>query len=111
MWQVGHKTADEYGRLALETAKAMKLVDPTIELVACGSSNANMPTFPEWEATTLDHTYEEVDYLSLHQYYGNRSGDSANYLAKTLEMDQFIKTVISTCDYIKAKKRSKRRCT
>ncbi|MEK4566048.1 alpha-N-arabinofuranosidase [Alkalihalobacillus sp. FSL R5-0424] len=107
-WQVGHKTADEYGRLALETAKAMKLVDPTIELVACGSSNANMPTFPEWEATTLDHTYEEVDYLSLHQYYGNRSGDSANYLAKTLEMDQFIKTVISTCDYIKAKKRSKK---
>ena len=67
-----------------------------------------MPTFPEWEATTLEHTYEEVDYLSLHQYYGNRSGDTANYLAKTLEMDDFIKTVTATCDYIKAKKRSKK---
>lgn len=107
-WQVGHKTAEEYGRLALETGKAMKLVDPTIELVSCGSSNTKMPTFPEWEATTLDHTYEVADYVSLHQYYGNREGDTANYLAKSMDMDHFIKTVISTCDYIKAKKRSKK---
>ena len=53
-WQIGHKTADEYGRLAAETAKAMRLVDPTIELVACGSSTAAMPTFGTWEATVLD---------------------------------------------------------
>lgn len=107
-WQVGQKTPDEYGRIAKETAKAMRLVDPTIELVSCGSSNSNMPTFPEWEATTLDHTYEEVDYLSLHQYFGNHSGDSQNYLASTLELDRFIDTVIATCDYIKAKKRSQK---
>ena len=36
-WQIGAKTAEEYGRLAAETAKAMKLVDPSIELVACGA--------------------------------------------------------------------------
>ncbi|WP_186578113.1 arabinosylfuranosidase ArfA [Aquibacillus kalidii] len=107
-WQVGHKTANEYGRLAAETAKAMKLVDPTIELVSCGSSNTAMPTFPEWEATTLDHTYEHADYVSLHQYYGNRDNDTANYIASSLDMENFIKTVISTCDYIKAKKRSKK---
>ncbi|GAE32269.1 alpha-N-arabinofuranosidase [Halalkalibacter hemicellulosilyticusJCM 9152] len=107
-WQVGHKTADEYGRLAQETAKAMRLVDPTIELVACGSSNSKMPTFPQWEATTLEHTYEQVDFISLHQYFGNPDDDSENYLANALEMDHFIKTVISTCDYIKAKKRSKK---
>lgn len=107
-WQIGHKTADEYGRIAAETAKALRLVDPSIELVSCGSSNAEMPTFPEWEATTLDHTYEHVDYISLHQYYGNRTNDTANYLASTLDMDNFIKTVVSTCDYIKAKKRSKK---
>ncbi|MGH2317801.1 alpha-N-arabinofuranosidase [Planococcus sp. SE5232] len=107
-WQVGQKTAHEYGRLAKETAKAMRLVDPTIELVACGSSSSDMPTFPEYEATTLDHTYEEVDYISLHQYYGNYSNDPANYLAKNMDMDYFINTVISTCDYIKAKKRSKK---
>jgi alpha-N-arabinofuranosidase len=107
-WQVGHKSADEYGRLAAETAKVMRWVDPSIELVACGSSNSNMPTFPDWEATVLDHTYDLVDYISLHQYYGNRDKDTKNYLALSLDMDQFIRTIISTCDYIKAKKRSKK---
>lgn len=107
-WQIGHKTMDEYGRIALETAKVMRWVDPDIELVACGSSNSSMPTFPQWEATTLEHTYEAVDYISLHQYFGNRDNDSANYLALSLEMDRFINTIISVCDYIKAKKRSKK---
>ncbi|MCT2538146.1 alpha-N-arabinofuranosidase [Aquibacillus koreensis] len=107
-WQVGQKTAEEYGRIARETAKAMRLVDPTIELVACGSSGAGMPTFPEWEATVLDHTYNEVDYISLHTYYGNQENDPANYLAKTMDMDNFIKTVTATCDYIKSKQRSKK---
>jgi alpha-L-arabinofuranosidase len=107
-WQVGQKTAYEYGRIAKEAGKAMKLVDPTIELVACGSSNTDMPTFPEYEAITLDLAYEEVDFISLHQYYGNRTNDPANYLAKNMDMDHFIKTVISTCDYIKAKHRSKK---
>lgn len=86
-WQIGQKTATEYGRLASETAKAMRLVDPSIELVACGSSFRSMPTYAEWEATVLDHTYEQVDYLSLHTYYGNTENDTANYLAKSLDMD------------------------
>jgi len=107
-WQLGQKTPTEYGRLAAETAKAMRLVDPSIELVSCGSSSSEMPMFPEWEAITLDHTYEFADYISLHQYYGNRDNDTANYLANSLDMDHFIKTVIATCDYIKAKKRSKK---
>ena len=107
-WQIGHKTADEYGRIAQEAAKVMKWVDPSIELVACGSSHRNMPTFAEWEATVLDHTYDHVDYISLHQYYGNRDNDVANYLALSLEMDDFIRSVISIADYIKAKKRSKK---
>jgi len=107
-WQIGHKTAYEYGRIANETGKAMKLVDPTIELVACGSSSSEMPTFPEYEATTLDLAYDHLDYISLHQYYGNRSDDTPNFLAKNLTMDHFIKSVIATCDYIKAKRRSKK---
>ncbi|MFR5337179.1 MAG: alpha-N-arabinofuranosidase, partial [Blautia producta] len=57
-WQIGHKTMEEYGRLAEETAKAMRLIDPGIELVSCGSSNRDMPTFPDWEAVTLSHTYD-----------------------------------------------------
>ena len=107
-WQVGSKTMQEYGRLAFQTAKAMKMFDPKIELVAVGSSSAGMSTFPEWEATVLDHCYHEVDYVSLHQYYGKRNEDTPNFLAKTVEMEHFIKTVAATCDYIKAKKRSKK---
>jgi len=107
-WQICHKTAEEYGRLACETAKVMKWVDPSIELVACGSSNINMPTFGQWEAAVLDHTYEYVDYISLHQYYGNHEKDTANFLAKTMDLDAFIKSVIATADYVKAKKRSKK---
>jgi len=107
-WQIGAKTAAEYGRIAEETAKAMRWVDPSIELVVCGSSNSKMATFPEWEATVLDHTYEHVDYISLHTYYGNKEGDTANFVAKSLNMDEFIRTVVATADYVKAKKRSKK---
>jgi len=107
-WQLGQKTMEEYGRLAYETAKAMKLIDPTIELVSCGSSSLTMPTFPQWESTTLEHTYDFVDYVSLHQYYGNRDNDSNDFLAQSDEMDEFIRTVIATCDYVKAKKRGKK---
>jgi len=107
-WQMGAKTAEEYGRIAAEAAKVMKWTDDSIELVACGSSNSEMHTFASWEATVLEHTYQYVDYLSLHVYYGNRTNDLKSYLAKSINMDNFIKSVASICDYIKAKKRSKK---
>jgi len=105
-WQIGHQTAEEYGRIACEAAKVMKWVDPTIELVACGSSSLEMPTYPQWESTVLDHTYEHVDYISLHIYLRNPDGNIPRFLARSLGMDDYIKTVIATCDQIKAKKRS-----
>nr|WP_086351152.1 alpha-N-arabinofuranosidase [Enterococcus sp. 9E7_DIV0242] len=104
-WQIGAKTAEEYGRLASETAKVMKLVDETIELVVCGTSISTLPTFGSWEQTVLEHTYEHVDYLSLHMYYGNPENDIENYLAKSLDMDRFIKGVIAICDSVKARKK------
>jgi len=107
-WQLGQKTAGEYGRLAYETAKAMRRVDPTLELVACGSSMASMPTFPDWEATVLDHCYDEVDYLSLHAYYGNKSGDLSEYLADSAGMGEHIDSAVAACDFAKAKKRSRK---
>jgi len=107
-WQIGHKTAEEYGRLAAETAKVMKWVDEEIELVVCGSSSNQMPTYASWEATVLEHTYEYVDYLSLHCYYHNKNNDLGNYLAQSIGMDQFIKSVVAICDYVKAKKRSQK---
>ncbi|MBP2412379.1 alpha-N-arabinofuranosidase [Arthrobacter stackebrandtii] len=107
-WQIGHKTAHEYGRLAQEAAKAMRLVDPGIELVACGSSNSGMPTFGDWEHTVLTHTYEEVDYLSLHAYYQEQDGDAASFLASAVDMDHFIESVVATADAVRAKGRHKK---
>ena len=106
-WQICSKTAKEYGRAANEASKLMKWVDPTIETVACGSSGSGMPTFGDWELEMLNECYENIDYVSLHRYYGNPTGDTPNFLASTLDMDEFIKTVVSICDSVKGKKHSK----
>ena len=107
-WQMGHKTAVEYGHLAAETAKAMKAMDNSLEFVVCGSSTVDMPTFPQWEASVLEEAYDYVDYISLHQYYGNNADDTADFFAKTQDLEHFLHSVISTCDFVKAKKRSKK---
>lgn len=104
-WQIGHKTAIEYGRLAAETGRIMRMVDPSIELVACGSSFLGIETFGDWEDTVLSESYDQVDYLSLHQYYGNRDNNTPEFLANSVAMDKFISSVVSICDAVKAKKR------
>ncbi|MFB7496605.1 alpha-N-arabinofuranosidase [Streptomyces sp. NPDC056161] len=108
-WQIGQKTGTEYGRLAAETAKAMRRIDPTIELVACGSSNVRMPTFGTWEAQVLDEAYDVVDYISLHAYFEQHGDDRVGFLASAQVMDSFIEGVVATCDHIAAKRRSPRK--
>lgn len=110
-WQVGHKTAEEYGRLANETAKTLRAFDKSLELIVCGSSNSLMPTYPDWERTVLEHTYDSVDHISLHMYFNNHAGDTANYLAMNAQLDSYIGAVASTIDFVRAKKRSKRQVT
>ncbi|MFB6723373.1 alpha-N-arabinofuranosidase [Kribbella sp. NPDC056345] len=109
-WQIGHKTAEEYARLAEEAASAMRRVDPDLEFVACGSSNSGMPTFGEWERVVLERTYDLVDHISLHAYYEPRD-DSASFLAAAEDMDRMISSVIATADHVKALKRSSKEIT
>lgn len=106
-WQTGHLNAHEYGRKASEAGKIMKWVDPSIELVMCGSSSSQMPTYPSYDRIVLEESYDEMDYLSLHMYFQD-TGVKADFLASFLKMDDFIKTITSTCDYVKAVKRSKK---
>jgi alpha-N-arabinofuranosidase len=108
-WQLGHKTAVEYGRLATETAKAMRLVDPRIELVAAGSSNRSMPSFAEWDALVLEQCFDEVDYISVHAYYEELDGDLASFLGTAVEFDRQISDIVATCDYVAARRRSRKR--
>lgn len=107
-WQMGHKTAEEYGRIASETSRLMKWLDLGIETIACGSSGLAMPTFGDWEYQVLDECYDEVDYLSLHQYFGNHSNNTPDFLASSKGMDEFITGVVSLCDAVKAKKHAKK---
>jgi alpha-N-arabinofuranosidase len=101
-WQLGHSTPREYGRLALKTARAMRQVDPNLELVVCGSSHAQMPLFGTWERIVLEETYDEVDYISCHAYYEPFDNDYGSFLASAVNMDRFIESVVATADHVKA---------
>jgi alpha-L-arabinofuranosidase len=108
-WQIGHKPAEQYAALAAEAAKAMRLVDPAIELVLCGSSFHQMPTFGYWESTVLETAGEHVDHLSMHAYYEETDGDTDSFLASAADMDAYIDGVVATLDAVAARRRSSRR--
>ncbi len=110
-WQIGSKSAEEYGILARETAKMMKWEDDTIKTVVCGSSGSEMPSYPEWDRIVLEKCYNYVDYISLHKYYDYPMMDrsrKADFLASYVDFDKFIATIASTVEYVKAKTRSNR---
>ncbi|MEX0152939.1 alpha-N-arabinofuranosidase [Microbacterium sp. LMI1-1-1.1] len=108
-WQLGHRSAADYGALAARTAKGMRQLDPSIELVVCGSSGAQMPTFGEWERVVLEHTYDDVDMISCHAYYQEHDGDTASFLASAVDTDRFIEAVVATADHVGAAKGSAKR--
>jgi alpha-N-arabinofuranosidase len=108
-WQTGHKTAYEYGRLAAETARALRQAEPGLELVACGSSNSGMPTFGAWESTVLELAYDQVDHISCHAYYEVLDGDVDSFLASAVDMDHFIDSVVATADAVGARLKSRKR--
>ncbi|GAA4432063.1 alpha-N-arabinofuranosidase [Georgenia halophila] len=109
-WQLGHKSADDYGKLAAQTAVAMKRVDPSIEVVACGTSKPIMPTFGSWEATVLEHAYPHVDHVSMHMYADpDKYADTADFLAAGVDIDEYIGSVVASVDYARAAGRHNRR--
>lgn len=106
-WQICHLDAVDYGKKARETIKLMKWTDERIQTIVCGSASTSMPTYPEWDRIVLEHTYDLADYISIHRYFENRGNDD-DFLASFYDMEQFIKTSVATCDYVKALKRSKK---
>ena len=108
-WQMEMKTADEYGRIAVEAAKMMKWIDPRIELAACGSSGRNMPTFGAWEDRVLQHSFGHVEYISLHTYINNYASDTPALLASPDLMDGFIEEVVAIADSVAARAHSTKR--
>jgi alpha-L-arabinofuranosidase len=110
-WQIGHVPAEEYGLKAADAARQMRMVDPSLVLVACGSSGPGMPTYLEWDRQVLDQCYEYVDGLSLHRYLGNdgeTGGVSSKYVAMNLSLERQIEQTAAVCDVVQAERRSKK---
>jgi len=109
-WQIGHMTAIEYGLKAQDAARQMHAVDPSLKLIACGSSGPGMPTYLEWDREVLEQCYDYVDALSLHRYIGNTKDEtgenSAKFLAMNLSMEQQIAETLAVCDLVRGHKRS-----
>jgi alpha-L-arabinofuranosidase len=112
-WQMGHMTAREYGRKARDSARQIRVVDPTTQLIACGSSNTILPTYLVWDREVLEECYDQVDGISLHNYYGNTpaltGSDSARYLAMNLDMERQILEIGAVCDYVQGVLKSPKR--
>jgi alpha-N-arabinofuranosidase len=108
-WQLGHKTADEYGRLAAETARAMRMLNPDLELVLCGSSASTMPTFGDWEEVALGHAYELVDMISAHAYYDPEAMSVESFLGSAVDLDRYLGKVIAIADRVGDRIGSKKR--
>jgi alpha-N-arabinofuranosidase len=108
-WQIGHMTATEYGLKAEDAARQMRYVDPSLKLIACGSSGPGMPTYLEWDREVLEQCYDYVDAISLHRYFTNAEetgGDSSKFLAMNLGMERQIDEVAAVCDMVRGHKRS-----
>ncbi len=96
-WQMGHRSAEDYGKFALEAAKLMKWTDPDVKLIAAGSSNYNPGSdWTGWNKTVLEYLKRHADYLSLHMYVGNRENNFSEFVASSLELDDRIKTAEGT---------------
>jgi alpha-N-arabinofuranosidase len=112
-WQMGHMTAREYGRKARDSARQIRVVDPTTQLIACGSSNTILPTYLVWDREVLEECYDQVDGISLHNYYGNTpaltGNDSSRYLAMNLDMERQIQEIAAVCDYVQGVLKSPKR--
>ena len=112
-WQMGHMPAREYGRKARDTARQIRVLDRGLQLIACGSSNTIMPNYLVWDREVLEECYDQVDALSLHNYYGNTPDQTGNnparYLAMNLDMDRQIREIAAVCDYVQGVRKSPKR--
>ena len=112
-WQMGTMPAREYGRKARDIAQQIRVIDPSLQLIACGSSAPSMDTYLVWDREVLEECFDRVDGISLHCYYGNTAplsgNDTTRYLAMNLDMERQILEIGAVCDYVQGLKKSQKR--
>jgi len=112
-WQMGHMPARDYGLKARDTAREIRVINPDAKLIACGSSNTILPTYMVWDREVLEECYDQVDGISLHNYYGNTKeltgNNTSRYLAMNLDMERQIHQIADVCDYVQGVLKSPKR--
>lgn len=88
-WEIGAKSAEEWGRLVLESAKMIKHVSPTTELTAAALTDL------DWNINLLRKSGQFLDWISIHRYWDKLQNvnNFANYeecMAYTAEIEQPI---------------------
>jgi len=94
----------EYCNYARDIAQQIRVIDPSLQLIACGSSAPSMDTYLVWDREVLEESFDMVDGISLHCYYGNTAplsgNDTTRYLAMNLDMERQILEIGAVCDYV-----------
>ncbi len=84
-WVRGHSDAQTYAKNLNRYVEMMRAVDPSITIIATGDNNL------KWNETVLKIAGKNIDYLSVHHYYGpaEMKDDKNNLRAHPLQYEQF----------------------
>ena len=104
-WELGHKNAEDYVKIARETAKAMRAVDRSIKLVASGSSYyESTGQWIEWNRKVLTGLGDMIDYISIHRYW-ERSDDYYTFMGQSaMDFEEKIDVTAAEIETVKAMK-------
>ena len=107
-WELGHKEAEDYVKIAREAAKAMRSVDNSIKFIASGSSYYE-PTgqWVEWNRKVLTGLGDMIDYLSIHRYW-DRSDDYYTFMGgSAMDFEEKINVTAAGIQAVRAMKNFK----
>ena len=86
-WVRGHSNAATYANNLNRYVEKMRAVDPSIRIIATGDNNL------EWDRTVLQIAGRNINYLSVHHYYGDAEskGDVNNLWARPLHYERLYR--------------------
>ena len=107
-WELGHKDAEDYVKIAREAAKAMRSVDNTIKFVASGASYyESTGQWVEWNRKVLTGLGDMITYLSIHRYW-ERSNDYYTYMGQSaMDFEEKIKIAADEIEAVRTMKNFK----
>lgn len=103
-WIMGYKNAEDYTKIALEAAKAMRATDPEITFIANGSSYYEATgKWIDWNWKVISELTGVAEYLSIHRYW-ERSDDYYTYIGQgAFDIEEKITTVQAQVNTAKVK--------